>query len=385
MPYVTTIKEPKGSEISLDELLCHEVDIQKPKKKRYYPGTVTKYYSNLPEWLYPSQDIQRIAEKLQIFAARVAHYPEDMSSEYRHFQIPKQNGRKRDIYEPSRRLSNDHVELRTILETDFHAAYHTSAFAYCKNRSPLYSIRRHQANQSKWFLKLDFSDFFANTTFDFTWSQLAEIAPFSEVVKNKEGADALRKALRICFLNNGLPQGTPISPMLTNLVMIPIDHEISNRLHKNGFVYTRYADDILISSREKFSVQEIVNVVKETLQKHNAPYTIKNEKTRFGSSSGRNWNLGIMLNKENQITIGHENHKTLKAKLHSFIMDEKNGKPWNLKEVEKLNGYLAYFKSIEPSYAKYLINHINKKHSIIIEKTISNKLRETKLNIIFTL
>ena len=65
----------------------------------------------------------------------------------------------------------------------------------------------------------------------------------------------------------------------------------------NHYVYTRYADDILISSKSNFNWQELVNTLKGVLQPQ---FTIKDEKTRYGSTAGRNWNLGLMVNKDNQ-------------------------------------------------------------------------------------
>lgn len=382
MPYVVTSKEPKGDEITLEQLLTGEVDLQKPRKKRNYPGTVTKYYASLPASLYPESEIRRLTNVLEQFAAHVWHYPVDMSGYYSHFQIPKRSGNGfRDISEPCSQLSEDQVKLRTLLQTEFHAAYHTSAFAYCQGRNTLYCVKRHQANQSKWFLKIDFSNFFGSTTMEFALGQLAKIAPFHQIMKTSKGLESMIKALHICFLNNGLPQGTPVSPMLTNLIMIPIDYELSNYLHKMGFVYTRFADDIQISHQKYFSKQFVITTIQEVLKKNAAPYRINPDKTRFGSSCGRNWNLGLMLNKNNSITIGHRQHKIFKAKLHSFIMDEINGKPWNHQEIEKLNGLLSYVYSIEAQTANHIVTHLEKKYKFQILKTIRNKLKQEQTEI----
>jgi len=69
-------------------------------------------------------------------------------------------------------------------------------------------------------------------------------------------------------------------------------------------VYTRYADDLLISGRQGFSADEAQNVVGEVLAYFHAPFAVKPEKTRYGSRSGSNWNLGVVLNKDKEITIG---------------------------------------------------------------------------------
>lgn len=378
MPYVTTYKAAKGKEISLDQVLLGDVDTHKIRKERKYPGTVTKFYESLPDNLYPKQDVQHLISKLKQLPYINREYPADMTDEYWHHQIPKKSGGMRDIYEPKQELNQFQILLRTLLEKDFNASYHTSAFAYCKGRSTLFCIRRHQANQSRWFLKIDFSDFFGSTTPDFVWRQLSQIAPFSEVIKEQQGAAAMRKALQICYLNNGLPQGTCISPMLTNIVMIPIDHEISNTLHEKGFVYTRYADDIQISHKNHFKYEEIIDTIIKILEKHNAPYNIKHEKTRYGSIAGRNWNLGLMLNGNNDITIGHREHKIMKAKLHQFVLDYKNKRTMSDSDLAKLMGEISYFKSIEPKTLNHIIDCLNKKYKVSIEKIIKVRTIESQ-------
>ena len=170
----------------------------------------------------------------------------ERKSLYNSFKIPKQSGGLRPIDAPTKPLMEALRQLKAILEIQFRALYHTSAFAYVRGRCTVDSLKRHQQRESRWFVKLDFTNFFGSTTLDFVMSQLSMIFPFSEVMKSDEGKAQLTRAMSLCFLNGGLPQGTPISPLLTNLIMIPIDHQISNTLrdyNKQQFVYTRYADD----------------------------------------------------------------------------------------------------------------------------------------------
>ena len=104
--------------------------------------------------------------------------------------------------------------------------YHTAAFAYVKKRSTVDAVKRHQKNSSKWFAKLDLHDFFGSTTLDYAISMFSMVFPFSEIVKEPQGEEALRTAMSLAFLNGGLPQGTPISPLITNVMMIPVDFKV---------------------------------------------------------------------------------------------------------------------------------------------------------------
>lgn len=265
--------------------------------------------------------------------------------------------------------------MKSIFEDKMFALYHTAAFAYIKNRNTLDAIKRHQANESKWFEKTDFSDFFGSTTPGFVLDMMSIIFPFSEIMKDAQGKQALEKALDLCFLNGGLPQGTPISPMLTNLMMIPIDHYLYNTLRKRQFVYTRFADDIQISSKYDFDPRKMVEEIDSVLAKFKAPFKIKPAKTRYGSSSGRNWNLGLMLNKDNHITVGYQAKKRFKAMCSNYIQDRKHGIKWDHQDVLTLNGLKSYYIMVEKDYIYHLLSQLNKKYSVNIVQMMRADLR----------
>ena len=202
---------------------------------------------------------------------------------YREFHIPKKSGGLRKIDAPEPELMDALRRLKTIFEEDFHVLYHTSAFAYVRKRSTIDAVKRHQSNESRWFGKYDLSNFFGSTTLDFVIKMFSMIYPFSEVVKESVGLEELRTALELAFLDGGLPQGTPISPLITNVMMIPVDYKLANGLREYNhqrFVYTRYADDFLISSKYTFSFRDIESYIINTLKEFDAPFTIKSQKTR---------------------------------------------------------------------------------------------------------
>lgn len=284
----------------------------------------------------------------------------------------------RRIDAPNEELKGALHRLKQIFEESFGALYHTSAFAYVKKRSTLDAIKRHQANESRWFGKYDLSNFFGSTTVEFIMKMFSVIFPFSEVMKTDDGRVELEKALSLCVLKGVLPQGTPISPTITNIMMIPIDYKLSNALRNfNGqhYVYTRYADDFLISSKYTFKFREIEKLITDTLEEFEAPFTIKSEKTRYGSSAGSNWNLGVMLNKDNQITIGYKKKKQFQSMLFSYVKDRMNGDPWDKGDIQVLEGYRNYYHMVEGEAIDRIVEHIGKKLNVDINSLIKEDLR----------
>lgn len=341
-------------------------------------NTRTHFAQRLKPQFLDRFDFAGMVSALESFCEQNAElYAVPREALYTTFHIPKKSGGLREINAPVPELMTALRNLKTLFETKMFALYHTSAFAYVKNRSTIDAIKRHQRNDSHWFLKTDFSNFFGDTTLVFLRYSLSLIFPFSEIVKSERGRAALDKALNLCFLHGGLPQGTPISPMLTNLMMIPLDHKVYNTLRDfNGqsFVYTRYADDSLISSRREFDYNKVIDFINHTLDDFHAPFKIKDEKTRYGSRAGSNWNLGLMLNKDNEITIGHKNKQRFRAMISNYILDRKNGIVWELHDVQVLRGLINYYRMVEEKYVDEVIKYNNEKYQTDVMRTIHEDL-----------
>ena len=307
------------------------------------------------------QHICDVEKALDLAYITLKPFEENTAQYYYTFQIPKRTGGLRTINAPTDNFKNALTKTKEIFEQYIKCLPHDSAYAYTKHRSVQDALIKHQANQSNWFLKIDLTDFFPSCTPTFIFQQLMQIYPFYYL--DKPTQQKLQKIIQICCLNNGLPQGTPMSPLLTNLVMAPYDYQIYTYLKRgtgNHFVYTRYADDILISSKSSFNWQELQSSISTVL----FPFIIKKEKTRYGSKAGSNWNLGLMLNKDNQITLGYQKKKQLNAMLHNFLNDFKNNNRWTIQDTQVLQGQLSYLNQIEPDYAKYIIDKYEQKFKL---------------------
>lgn len=476
MPYICVKQSPRYKQLSFEDILLGEIDVSNLVIPNISNTRTYFTKKDLNEELLKQYNVDNMIRILENFNLKYQYIREELPREalYHSFKIPKRSGGLRNIDQPNEELMTALRELRDIFKNEFHLLYHTSAFAYVEKRSTKQAVQKHQQNNSKWYAKLDFSNFFSSTTPEFLYNMISLIFPVNEIVKDKKGEKELRKALELCFFNGGLPQGTPISPFLTNVMMIPIDHTIFNRLgqkhnyeadvdvlhnyirnkdfqlaldfiknintplhrlksefvanidtvedilksiimkkeklgsnkddieniikdidmltkqlylrfdeinsnsdflNENTFIYTRYADDMIISSKRDFNIHYLEEFIMGVLNYYRAPFSLNTKKTRYGSSSGRNWILGVMLNKDNQITIGHKKKKQFKAMVNNYIVDKKNHNNWSLSDVQHLSGIFSYYKMIEPDCIKHIIDEFNKKYNVDFNMMIKQDLK----------
>lgn len=280
----------------------------------------------------------------------------DMS--YTEYNIPKATGGYRLISAPNPTLK---TLQRTIYDTliALGATATDNAFAYESNRTVKDAMVRHQRNNSQYFYKFDISNFFPSCTPEILKTNLEKVYPiccFEE--------DILDKLIYVAVHNNALPQGSPLSPLLSNLIMTEFDYTMHYIVYRFTGVYTRYADDIIISFKEKHELDWLQNIIQNRLATTISPdLHLNTEKSKCGSIAGRNWHLGIMLNKDNKLTIGHKRHMELKAKINNFIFDFTNQNYWSIINTQRLQGELNWFKSIEPEYADFCIKRLEQKHN----------------------
>lgn len=377
--YITVNREPRVYQLTFEDIM-YGLDESKLALQKDTRDTTTWKVDAINRRLIEKTDFNAMQAALRGFVERYQDLiaVEDKSTLYRSFKIPKRSGGLRQIDAPNDELKRALYDLKMIFEKKFYMSYHTAAFAYVHGRSTIDSVKRHQQNKSRWFLKTDMRHFFPSTSPEFLMKMLCMTFPFCAFIEDDWGnRELLEKALSLCFLNGGLPQGTPTSPMLTNALMIPIDHAISKMCHEYQphLCYTRYADDILISSEYGFKWTDVQNKLIAILNSFEAPFSLHPDKTRYGSSAGRNWNLGVMLNAENKITIGHEKKKVFKAMVFQFMTDDAKGIAWGLEDVQHFLGLISYYRMVEKENIDAILATYSAKFNKDVEATAKALLK----------
>ena len=272
------------------------------------------------------------------------------------FYIKKKAGNsRRAIYQPSKKLKTIQYWLLTNVFEKL--PIHNSSAAYLKGKSILSNAERHRKNL--YFLKMDFKDFFPSIK----WRDLDPIIStwHKKSSLDWELTDYARKLIRqSCFdSDDSLPIGYPSSPIISNIVMFGLDEKIENLLDNRGkygrAIYTRYADDLVISTDKKDVCKDIHNAVSKLIDKSVSPeLSLNPAKTKMGSStSGSAMVTGLRVCANGHITI-HRKQKDHIRLLLSLC------KKRQLKEEEQasLLGHLAYVRYVAPQfYSKLQIKY----------------------------
>lgn len=269
---------------------------------------------------------------------------------YYTFNILKRTGGFRVIEAPNESLKNYQKWVVHLLTNDLRLLPHNAAHAYVKKRNTKTLLEVHKIYKARWFLKIDIRAFFPSITWEVAKENLSKLANITGV------GEIIWDILNPCFKDKRLPQGAPSSPCIANLVFTEYDYKIEQILKtfSTKLVYTRYADDLIISSPYTFDYKKVIKEITKILK---PAFKINTQKTRYGNSAGSNWNLGLMFNKDYNITLGHKTKQRIKAMMWEYFMTPKHTK----KEIEKFNGKIAYYSYIEPDYINYHYNRLKMK------------------------
>ena len=170
---------------------------------------------------------------------------------YHQLDVPKRNGNG------TRRIEIPHPKVKEIQQiinkhilSKFNMA--NSCHGFVKNKSILTNALPHVG--AKTLMKFDIKDFFPSITLNLVVQQFRFFG---------YGINVSRYLGYLCVNNDFcLPQGAPTSPYLSNLICIKIDKRIEGYCKKYNYNYTRYADDITISSKELISENKFNKIKK---------------------------------------------------------------------------------------------------------------------------
>ncbi|MEZ8603572.1 retron St85 family RNA-directed DNA polymerase [Vibrio splendidus] len=271
---------------------------------------------------------------------------------YKKYHILKRNGNGlRLIAHPSKEVK--FFQRLAISKLEILLPIHDCAIAYVKGKSIRDNAEAHRRN--RYMLKMDFKNFFMSITPDLFISSLErnDINLEAQDIKFLEGV-LFWKLRRNSPLR--LSVGAPSSPFISNFVMTAFDIFMFGYCKDKGITYTRYADDLTFSTREKDLLFTIPKVVRDALKEYcNSKIRINSKKTVFTSKKFNRHVTGVTITNDEKLSLGRERKRLISAMVHHFVDDKYS---LSHEEIQKLKGYLSFAKSIEPDF----INRLSKKY-----------------------
>ena len=302
---------------------------------------------------------------------------------YAKFSIAKRSGGRRFIKVPAPPLNYVQKWIHQHILEPIPA--HKASYAFIKNKSIKDCAIQHCG--AKWLIKLDIVNFFETisemqvfTVFNSLGYQPLmsfELARLCTIASPKNSPRRLyknwwaKKSYKAIteydqFLLGYLPQGAPSSPLLSNLVMRECDEKIAIIAKKYKLKFSRYSDDITLSTRSsEFSraiAREVIKEVNGILSKQG--YLPHFKKTKVIPVGAKKIVLGLKvdgvaprLQKKYKDRIRQHLYYLKKVGPVDHVLARGFDSIWGFKA--HLRGMIDYANMIEPSYAKDRLDEFN--------------------------
>lgn len=266
----------------------------------------------------------------------------------RKVEIPKSGGGVRQLGIPTVLDRLIQQALQHVLSPVFEPGFSDNSFGFRPGRSAGQAVlqARHFAESGyHWVVDLDLEKFFDRVNHDILMSRVAR------KVRDKRILRLIRSYLESGIFEGGLvtarktgtPQGGPLSPLLSNILLTDLDLELERRGHK----FCRYADDCNIYVKSKEAGERVLTSLTEYLEK-----TLKLKVNRDKSGVDRPWRrtfLGYTLsNRRNAIrlAVSKDAVKSVKGDLKAMF---RRGRGRSIAKVvkelnPKLRGWMNYFR-----------------------------------------
>ncbi|WP_338666601.1 reverse transcriptase domain-containing protein [Pseudodesulfovibrio methanolicus] len=235
------------------------------------------------------------------------------NGQYTDFEIKKRSGSTRNISAPFTGLKGIQRRLAEKLQDIYMVK--KSVHGFVTDRDILSNATNH--SRKRFVFNVDLQDFFPSIHFGRVLG-LFTARPYE--IK-REVAILIAK---IACHNDILPQGSPCSPVITNMICAYMDKQLSDLSKSCGCFYTRYADDLTFSTNKNIFPEEIAitngidwdpgEVLQEIVSRNG--FQINDDKTSMRTRSDRQLVTGIVVN--DYPNIRRKSLKQVRAMLHDW-------------------------------------------------------------------
>jgi len=268
----------------------------------------------------------------------------------RKVEIPKPQGGVRTLGIPTvvdRRIQQ---ALHQVMQPLFEPEFSESSYGFRPGRNAQQAVeaaRRYVAEGKRWVVDLDLEKFFDRVNHDVLMARV------TRQVKDKRVLKVIRRYLEAGLMEGGVtsartegtPQGGPLSPLLSNILLTDLDRELEKRGHR----FCRYADDCNIYVGSERSGQRVMAAITAFLERR-----LKLKVNAEKSAVARPWQrkfLGYSMtwHREPKLRIAEPSRQRFAEKVRKSL---RAGRGRSLKRViadlnPLLRGWVSYFRLAE--------------------------------------
>lgn len=265
-------------------------------------------------------------------------------------QIPKANGGKRQLGIPTVKDRLIQQAIHQVLSVRYEKLFSENSYGFRPNKNAHQALKQagsYVAEGKNYVIDLDLEKFFDEVNHHrLMWL-------LSTRIGDKRVLQLIHRYLKAGMLQGGLteqrikgtPQGSPLSPLLSNIVLDELDKELERR----GHCHVRYADDVKVFVGSKRRAEEVkASITRYITQK--LKLKVNENKSRVCRGYELNF-LGYSILAKGELGLSKQSEQRLKDKVRE-VTQRNRGISFEemLKQLRtKLQGWLHYFRHAKMS------------------------------------
>lgn len=275
------------------------------------------------------------------------YYPQAVKS----VEIPKPGGGKRELGVPTVIDRLIQQAIHQVLSPQYEPIFSDNSYGFRPGRNAQQAVKRSQSyirEGKRWVVDIDLSKFFDEVHHDRLLSKVRNR------VEDRRVIHLIDRYLRSGIMRGGIeekrskgtPQGSPLSPLLSNMYLDELDKELESR----GLSFVRYADDFQIYVRTERSANRVKSSVTRFIERR-----LRLKVNEQKSDIGRPWHRDFLgysftTHKEAKVKPSKSSIKRLKKKIKEKF---RKGKGRNISKFIQvdlnplLRGWVSYFRISE--------------------------------------
>jgi RNA-directed DNA polymerase len=272
------------------------------------------------------------------------------TTHYRRFLIPKKTGGTRRISAPLPRLKA--LQRWVLQEVLSKVPVHDAAHGFVPGRSIVTNAQPHVGRRV--VVNFDLQDFFPTITYPRVWGLFRSLGyppatcTVLALATTEPLVDEIQLDGRRWFVHRSerhLPQGSPCSPVITNLLCRRLDQRLTGLARKLGMTYTRYADDLTFSG-DPDALSTLLGAVRAIVLDEG--FRLNAKKTHVMRRAGRQEVTGLVVN--DRVGVPRRFLRRHRAVLFQVRRDGPAGKKFGASSdvVASLLGFAAFAAMVDP-------------------------------------